>query len=215
MKNTKRFLSLILTLVMLFTLSSTAFAGFDDISKGIWDAAWAKSEKTIKAAVTMFPGSDENDRIIAWYSDTAEGYVELKGLKGSEKITASVKKTPEGDNRLWAELNDLEPGIYTYRCVSGEYKSMFYTFTVEKPDSFTAVYVSDIHITDDSEENKTELRDTAYQWDTTLEEAVLKAAGNGNTIDVILSGGDQASEGLRNEFEGLSTSNIVNPFPLQ
>lgn len=213
MKKSKRFLSLVLTLVMLFTLSSTAFAGFDEISKGIWDAAWEKSEKTINAAVTMFPGSDENDRIIAWYSDEAEGYVELKGVKTNEKITASVKKTPEGDNRLWAELNDLEPGIYTYRCVSGEYKSKYETFTVEKADAFTAIYVSDIHITDDNEENKTELRDTSYLWDAALDAAVLKAASNGTTLDLILSGGDQASEGLRNEFEGLSASNVVKSVP--
>ena len=213
MKNAKRFLSLVLTVIMLFSVSSTAMAGFDDLSKGIWDAAWEKSTETINAAVTMFPGSDESSRIIAWYSDAAEGYVELKSLKGTEKITASVKKTPEGDNRLWAVLENLEAGIYTYKCISGDFKSKTYTFNVEKADSFTAVYVSDIHITDDSEESPTELRDTSFLWDTTLEEAIIKAAGEGKTLDVIISGGDQASEGLRNEFEGLSSSNIVKSIP--
>lgn len=213
MKNAKRFLSLVLTLLMLFTLSSTAFAGFDNISKGIWDTAWEKSTQSIEAAVTMFPGSDETERIIAWYADEAEGYVELKSLKRSEKITASVKKTPEGDNRLWATVTDLEPGVYTYKCVSGEFTSKTYTFNVEKADSSTVLYVSDIHITEDNENNENELRDTSYLWDTTIENAVLQAASEGNTIDLIVSGGDQASEGLRNEYEGLSSSNLVKSIP--
>ncbi|MBQ8503905.1 MAG: metallophosphoesterase family protein [Clostridia bacterium] len=213
MKNSKRFLSLVLTLLMLFTLSSTAFAGFDDISKGIWDTAWEKSTESIEAAVTMFPGSDETERTIAWYSEAEEGYVELKSLKRTEKITASVKKTPEGDNRLWATVTDLEPGVYTYKCVSGDFTSKTYTFNVESADKSTVLYVSDIHITDDNEDNENELRDTSYLWDTTIESAVLQAASEGNTIDLIVSGGDQASEGLRNEYEGLSSSNLVKSIP--
>ncbi len=213
MKTAKSLLSLILVLFLLFSFPLTSFATFDDISKSVWDKAWEKETEAIEAAVTMFVGSDENDRTIAWYSDVNEGYVELKSVKGSEKITASVKKTAEGDNRLWVALTDLEAGAYSYKCVSGDFQSKTYTFTVEDSDQSTVLYVSDIHISENSEENENELRDTAYLWDDTLEKAIKTAALDGNTIDAIVSGGDQASEGLRSEFAGLSASGIVKSIP--
>ena len=213
MKTAKSLLSLILVLFLLFSFPLTSFATFDDISKSVWDKAWEKETEAIEAAVTMFVGSDENDRTIAWYSDVNEGYVELKSIKGSEKITASVKKTAEGDNRLWVALTDLEAGAYSYKCVSGDFQSKTYSFTVEDSDQSTVLYVSDIHISENSEENENELRDTAYLWDDTLEKAIKTAALDGNTIDAIVSGGDQASEGLRSEFAGLSASGIVKSIP--
>lgn len=212
MKKAKRFLSLVLTLIMLFTLSSTAFAGFDEISKAVWDTAWEKSGDSIKAAVTMFPGSDENDRTIAWYSDAKEGYVELKTLTKTEKFDATAKETPQGEYRLSVALTNLDKGIYSYKCVSGDFTSKTYTFTVEDSKSFTALYVSDIHISE-SEENENEVRDTAYQWDTTIEAAAAQAILEGNTLDLILSGGDQASEGLLMEYKGLSAPGFIKSLP--
>ena len=214
MKKAKRFLCIILVVVMLFDLSSVSFAAFEDISKGIWDTAWETGTETTESAVTMFVGNDENDRTIAWYSDVEEGYIELSSINGSEKINASAKKTPEGDNRLWVTLTDLDAGLYAYRCFSGDFESEIYTFTIEENDNSTVLYVSDIHITENNEENETELRDTSYLWNEVLEDAVKTAGLEGNIIDAIVSGGDQASEGLRNEYEGLSSPYIIKSIPL-
>lgn len=214
MKKAKRLLCIILVVVMLFDLSSVSFAAFEDISKGIWDTAWETGTETTESAVTMFVGNDENDRTIAWYSDVEEGYIELLSINGSEKINASAKKTPEGDNRLWVTLTDLDAGLYTYRCFSGDFESEIYTFTIEENDNSTVLYVSDIHITENNEENETELRDTSYLWNEVLEDAVKTAGLEGNIIDAIVSGGDQASEGLRNEYEGLSSPYIIKSIPL-
>ena len=161
----------------------------------------------------MFVGSDENDRTIAWYSDAEAGYVELKTLKGSEKIDAYAKKTAEGDNRLWVTLTDLDAGIYSYKCFSGDFESKPYTFTIEDNDNSTVLYGSDIDITEQNEENPSELRDTSYLWNEVLEDAVKTAGFQGNTIDAIVSGGDQASEGLRNEYEGLSSPALIKSIP--
>ncbi len=212
MKKTKRLLSLLMVIIMLFQLASISFAGFEDISKAVWDKLWLKNSDTVGAAVTMFPGSDENDRIIAWYSESKEGYVELNSLKGSEKINASVKQTPQGDNRLWAALENLEAGLYTYRCVSGDFRSDLYGFTVEENDCSTVAYITDIHISQDGADN--ELCSTAYSWNRVLNQAVKAAAIEGKIIDTIVSGGDQASEGLRSEYEGLSAPAIVKSIPL-
>ncbi len=214
MKKTKRFLCIILVFVMLFNLSSVSFAAFEEISKGIWDKVWDSKTDANETAVTMFVGNDENDRTIAWYSDADEGYVELQSIKGSEKINASAKKTAEGDNRLSVTLTDLEAGLYTYKCVSGDFESEIYTFVIEENENSTVLYVSDIHITENNEENENELRDTSYLWNEVLEDAVKTAGFEGNTIDAIVSGGDQASEGLRNEYEGLSAPAIIKSIPL-
>ena len=100
MKKSKKILCIVLVFILLFDLSSVSFAIFDDIDKGIWDKTWESKTEATEAAVTMFVGNDENDRTIAWYSDIEEGYVELKSIKGIEKINATAKKTAEGDYRL-------------------------------------------------------------------------------------------------------------------
>ena len=91
MKKSKKILCIVLVFILLFDLSSVSFAIFDDIDKGIWDKTWESKTEATEAAVTMFVGNDENDRTIAWYSDIEEGYVELKSIKGSEKINATAK----------------------------------------------------------------------------------------------------------------------------
>ena len=214
MKMSKKLLCIVLVFIMLFDLSSVSFAIFDDIDKGIWDKTWETKTETTEAAVTMFVGNDENDRTIAWYSDAEEGYVELKNIKGSEKINATAKKTAEGDYRLCVALTDLEAGIYTYKCFSGDFESDFYTFTIEENDNSTVLYVSDIHVSQNNDENENELRDTSYLWNEVLEDAVNTAISEGNTIDAIVSSGDQASEGLRSEYEGLSSPFILKSIPL-
>ena len=213
MKKAKRIFCIILVVIMLFDLSSVSFAIFDDIDKGIWDKSWEDKADATESAVTMFVGNDENDRTIAWYSDAKDGYVELTSIKGIEKINATAKKTPEGDYRLSATITDLDAGIYTYKCFSSNFESKPYTFVIEDNDNNTVLYVSDIHITDDNDDNKTELRDTSYLWNEVLEDAVKTAISEGNTLDAIVSGGDQASEGLRNEYKGLSSPEILKSIP--
>ncbi len=209
----KRFLCIILVVVMLFEFSTFSFA-MSYNNKDMWDKAWEMEAETIKAAVTMFVGSDDNDRTIAWYSDSEEGYVELKSINGSEKINASAKKTPEGDNRLYATLTDLDAGNYSYKCVSGDFKSETYTFTIEEKENSTVLYVTDIHITETDESSENMLRDTAFLWNEVLENAVKTADSEGNMIDAVVSGGDQATEGLRNEYKGLSAPALAKSFPL-
>ncbi len=209
MKISKRILSITLALIMLFTLSSTSLAA--DEQKA-WNTAWEKNIDEIGAAVTLFPGSNETERIVAWYSSNETGHVALKTKDGVQEIDATSKSTPEGDYRLSAVLTGLTEGTYTYQCVSGDYKSENYKFKVEKADSFTAMYVSDIHVSE-SDENENEVRDTAYLWDRAVDSAIAQAKKEGNSLDLIVSGGDQASEGLRNEFIGLSAPDGVKKIP--
>ncbi len=212
MKKAKGFLSLVLVIVMLLQTSPLVFAA-QTIDKNSWDKAWEAESEEIEAAVTMFVGNDANDRTIAWYSDADEGYLELKSIKGTDKITAISKETPHGDNRFYVTLNDLDAGNYSYKCISGDFKSQTYSFTIEEKDNNTVLYVTDIHITEIDEENENSLRDSSYLWNEVLENAVKTADAEGKSIDAIVSGGDQATEGLRTEYNGLSAPSLMKSIP--
>ena len=224
MKMTKKILCILMVFVMLFQSSTLSYALLGELEdavenfnnqadRAVWDKIWESKSETVEAAVTMFVGSDENDRTIAWYSDTETGYVELMGITSSEKYDAEARQTAEGDYRLIVTLKDLMPGVYTYKCVSGDYESALYTFKIEDDDNSTVLYVSDIHVTEDNEESPNELCDTSYLWNEVLENATNKAISEGNTLDAVVSGGDQASEGLRNEYEGLSSPALIKSIP--
>ena len=113
MKIMKKTLAIVLGLLMIFPSVSTAFAV--DVSED-WAEKWADYETQIAPAVTMFSGSDESERYIAWYSETSEGYVELTANGETKKITAESKASPDGGYRLWAVLTDLAAGEYSYTC---------------------------------------------------------------------------------------------------
>ena len=210
MKTMKKSLSLLLALLMLISCIGTASAA--DVTKEQWDSQWNYEDAEYLAAVTMFPGSDESEKYIAWYSDSQDGYVELTSSQGTEKIAAEAKTTAEGDYRLSARLTGLTKGDYSYKCVSGDFVSETYEFTVETYEKFTTIYVSDIHSSNNDENNADRLRDTNYNYNRTLEAAKNKAISQGNTLDLIVSGGDQTGEGLRNEHVALSSSEMMKEF---
>ncbi|MBQ7295344.1 MAG: metallophosphoesterase [Clostridia bacterium] len=211
MKTMKKSISILLALLMLISCFGTASAA--DVTEQQWNDSWNAQDSEYLAAVTMFPGSDESERYVAWYSESADGYVELTSSKGTEKIAAAANAAPEGDYRLSALITGLTEGSYSYRCVSGDYTSETYEFTVENYDSFTALYVSDIHSSNNDESNANRLRDTNYNYNRMLEKAKEKALSKGTTLDLIVSGGDQAGEGLRCEFEGLSSPEMMKEYP--
>ncbi len=205
----KKTMGLILAVLMIMSCLGTGVSAAD-LTKEQWESAWTTQSEEYLAAVTMFPGSNESERYIAWYSSEAEGYVELTSSGGTEKIAATAKKAPEGDYRLMALITGLTEGNYSYKCVSGNFISEVYEFTVESYDSFTTLYVADIHSSADSEEI---LMGNNFNYNRTLEKAKAKAIEEGNSLDLILSGGDQASSGLRSEFEALATPEMMKEYP--
>ena len=204
-----------MAVVMLLTctLSFTANA----VSKEDWDATWAATEEKREAAVIMGPGANDTERYISWYSDSDSGSVILINVLGVEiEYKASAKQTAQGDYRLCAAVTGLNPeSTYQYYCKSGDWKSEIYDILPDEDSSFTAVYVSDIHVSNDKypDDLANSVRNTAYNFDLTLEAAVNKAASNGNSLELILSGGDQASLGLREEYVGVVANDYVKEIP--
>ena len=206
MKTMKKTVSLILCAVMLLSCTGTAFAG--DVSKK-WKDKWSDYEANIAPAVTMFPGSDESERYIAWYSENDSGYVELISQAETLTITAESKALPDGTYRLWAVLTDLAEGEYSYTCHSGEFSSESYSFSVKGTDSFTALYATDIHMALE-EGNENALVQCSYNYNRVIESAIKNSEDG---IGIIISGGDNASEGLADEYIALSSPDYMKTIP--
>ncbi len=210
MKTLKKALSLILCLIMALSVCSTAFAA--DVSEDDWYKLWADYETEIAPAVTMFPGSDESERYIAWYSYSNEGYVELKTKDETLTFTANATASPDGGYRLGAVITDLTPGEYSYTCHSEDFSSDKYRFTVEETKSVTALYVSDIHM-EIEDNNENSLIDRSLIYNQTLTAAEKRAKANGGSLDIIISGGDQASGGYTEELIAMSSPELMKTIP--
>ncbi len=210
MKHMKKTLSLILCLIMALSVCSTSFAA--DVTEDDWYKSWSDYDKEIAPAVTMFPGSDESERYIAWYSDTGEGYVELNSKGETKKFTASATAVPNGTYRLGAVITDLVPGEYSYTCHSGDFTSDSYSFTVEETKTVTALYVSDIHM-EIEDNNENSLAERSYIYNKALTAAVNQAKANGDNLDIIISGGDQASGGYLEELAAMSAPEYMKTLP--
>lgn len=205
MKTMKKLIALGLCLAMAFSLCPAAFAA--EVSEQ-WEDMWQENSPELLAAVTMFVGSDENDRYIAWYSAEENGKVLLTKGGKTKEIAAESKASPDKGYRLGVCLENLEAGEYEYKCVSGDFVSESYSFTVKVDDGVTtALYVSDIHMAIE-ETNDKALMERSYVYNKTLEAAAGKA-----DIDVVVSGGDQASLGITEEFVALSTPAVTKSVP--
>lgn len=165
---------------------------------------WLNTEEA-KRGITVNPGKTESERNFSWYmkADVTSCAVEIatsEDMKDSKSFTGEIITTYQGDKAAKVTVTGLtENKTYYYTCVSGEEKSAVYSFKTED-DTFSALYMSDIHVCD-STEDEGKLKRTAFDFATLLEKANSKA-----DINLILSGGDMATEGLRVEYEGLTFS---------
>ena len=166
-----------------------------------WNEYWNTYEA--QSGIVCFPGADETQRNISWYSET-EGtpLVEVTNTATGdvEKVEGYCIKTYDGDFANKVTLTGLQPETtYSYKCISRDYESQSYTFSTEAED-FSAMYVTDIHISHD-DGNPDSIRDQSYNFT-----QVLKKAESKSNISLILSAGDQASEGREDEYKGLTAS---------
>lgn len=195
----KKLLSAILAVIIAFSAMIPSFA----MSKPAWDTYWETAEA--QSGLIVYPGSDETERNISWYSDSdGEAKVEIKkfGTSSVQTFDAESIATEDGRYAKKVTVTGLEAGVtYSYRCISEGYESRWYSFTTEDDNSFSAVYVTDIHVSYDAK-NPDHLSDTAYSLNQVVEAARMK----NNSLSLLLSAGDQASEGREDEYIGLASS---------
>ena len=200
-KAAAKILCIIMTAVLLATSVIPSFAMSEDEWNTVWESADAK------AGLIMFAGSDESERGFTWYTESAntpEVLVSTDALMADAvSFTGTSAKATDGDYANQVTITGLENATtYYYQCISGDYKSAVYSFTTASSDGFKAVYMTDIHITADSEENPTSLFSTSLNLNNTLEDAFTRA----DDISLVLSAGDQGSDGLECEYKAFSAT---------
>ena len=153
MKTTKKLLAVILATVMLFTLTCQTFA----VSEGDWAKVWSSADA--KAGIIMFVGSSESERNFSWYSETeSEPFVTVsknKNLKSAETFKGTCIEAVEGGVVNKVTVSGLDENTtYYYKCTSEGFESEVYSFKTDSGSDFSAMYVTDVHITqiDDSNE---------------------------------------------------------------
>lgn len=200
----KKLLCFVLTAVLLATSVVPTFA----MSETSWDSVWSSADA--EAGLIMFVGSDESERNFTWYTEeqnTPSVVVSTNGmLTDSEKFEGTSVKATEGDFANHVTVTELEEDtVYYYKCISGDYESDVYSFRTASDDEFKAVYMTDIHITQNSEENPYSLKNTSYNLNNALEDALSKESD----ISLLLSTGDQASDGLECEYKAFAASPLL------
>lgn len=200
----KKLLCVLLTVNLVLTSAIPVFAA----DNAQWDAVW-ESDDT-KAGLVMFVGSDETERNFTWYTETENTPVVSVSTNAlmldADKFTGTTVKATEGDFVNHVTVTGLEYSTtYYYKATSGDYESAVYSFTTSAADEFKAVYMTDIHISDNSEENPDSLYNTSLGLNNALEDALARE----EDIDLLISAGDQASDGLEAEYKAFTASPLL------
>ena len=208
-KITKTLLSILMIAVIFVSAIIPSFA----MENLVWDAVFESADA--KAGLVMFVGSDETERNFTWYTETENTPVVTIStnflMLGSEDYEGATEKASDGDFVNHVTVTDLEFGTtYYYKATSGDYESAVYSFTTSAENEFKAVYMTDIHITNDSEENTQSLYDTSLGLHNALTDAFIKE----RDINLLISAGDQASDGLEAEYKALAATPFLKSVSL-
>ena len=208
----KKITSFILTVTFFVTAFIPSFAA--STSDYLWEASWNKEYEN---AVVLFPGSDNSEMNVSWYSKTESQPEVLVWEDGIFNDKAKTFKgycveTYDGDFSNKVTITGLEAGeTYYYQCFSEGFESARYSFKTDANENeFTAVYMTDIHIThiNNDELDDNELKRTAGIFNSTLNEAYH------HNPSILLSTGDQASFGLESEYKGLASALMLKSMPV-
>lgn len=207
-KITRNLLSILMTAILFVTAMIPSFA----MDSSAWDEVWESADS--KAGLIMFVGSDESERNFTWYTETQNTPVITLSTNAlmldSEEFAGSTEKASDGDfvNHVTVTGLDFDTTYY-YKATSGDYESAVYSFRTAAEDEFKAVYMTDIHITGDAE-NTESLYNTSFNFNNTLEDVLARE----NNINLLLSAGDQASDGLEAEYKAFTASPILKSIPV-
>ena len=204
----KKFISAVMCLVMLFC----ALVPMNVLAVSEKNS-WTKYLEEGKG-IYIGPGKDDTEIYVTWYGgkDGVTPSVkvsEKEDMSDALSFTGTVHSSEKVERSNHVTLTGLEKGkTYYYVCCDGTTDTAPKSFsTVAEGADFSAMYVSDIHLTGNSFEDP-ELYKSAKAWDKVLVEATER-----EKISLILSGGDQATEGQPFEYYGLFVPEQVKTTP--
>lgn len=201
--------------IITVTMMSPVFAGSAyDMNAEQWDAYW-QEYSTDGSALYLAPGSDPSRMNFAWLgsgeSDSPAVYVKPASSDGEfVQFTGDKVKLSSTTTSYHVTVSDLLPDtVYSYYYSAQGENSALNTFKTAEDDSFSAIYVSDVHVSD-NDENPDNVKNTAFA----LHEVLSQAHAKNNDVSLIISSGDQGDHGLLSEYIGLFSSPIVKNIPL-
>jgi len=203
------FVSMLLALTLLlgsFALPAGATAQ--------WDAYWSDYVADGRA-VYLAPGADDTEMRFAWmgvaYADVPYVLVSKNSnMSPAQRFDGLFVSGFDVVNSAHVTADGLEENTtYYYRCVCGAGETPVQSFkTGARGDAFSAVFVTDIHISGDDLNGET-IREGARIFNQTLNEALVKNPG----ISLIVSGGDQADSGRLPEYIGAFAPPAIKSLP--
>lgn len=178
-----------------------------------WDSYYDEYSETY-GNVLINPGSNETERNFSWYS--AKGSKNCKVLlsenedmSNSVTFSGKVMSTPEYDCVNKVTVTGLKENTrYYYQCINSQGESETATFSTIDGNNFTAMYVTDIHVTYEEDDMENSLKTESGNVD-----RLLAAATDKKDIDLVISSGDQCSYGLRSEYVSLMASPLWSSIP--
>ncbi|HOD02702.1 MAG TPA: FN3 domain-containing metallophosphoesterase family protein, partial [Clostridiales bacterium] len=208
--------SVVLVFVMLTaTMAGSASALFGyNMSPEQWDTHWQEYSSD-GSALYLAPGSDSSEMNFSWLGTSEDNnpavYVRpFLSFGEYSEFTGVCVKLNDSLFSYKVTVTGLQPNTtYLYYYVSNAEESEVNTFQTARADSFSAIYVSDIHISF-SEENPDNLKNTSFE----LNKVFAQAYEKNTDVSIILSAGDQADHGLLCEYSGVFSSPVIRNIPM-
>lgn len=208
MNKAKKLISLLLASVLLAlsvlpsmaqVTDETSFRSFMNNGKGLY----------------LAPGADNTEMNFSWYggADGVTPTVRISknvDMSGAKTFSGTVHANSKIERSNHVTVTGLEEGkTYYYVCCDGTTDTPVNSFqTITGSADFSAVYVSDIHITGDSPEDPA-LYESTQRFCHVLDEATSRA-----DISLILSGGDQATTANPWEYYGMTAPDELQSIPM-
>ena len=199
--------------VLFSSIPLSANAGSVAMDAGEWAGYWDDYVRDGKA-VYLAPGSDDTEMRFAWlapnnlYRPAVE--VSTKAdMTGSVVFLGGYKVVTDDLHSAQVTATGLETGTgYYYRCATGNITTPVQSFRTAAPEGFSAVYVTDIHISGETTADEG-VSSRALNLNNILGAALEKDAD----ISLVVSGGDNANAGLLPEYIGLFASPVLKTIP--
>ena len=202
--------------ILMSTLAFSASAGGLATSDSQWAAYWNEYVGDGKA-VYLAPGGDDTEMRFAWMSEVnvSRPIVRLSSSASMSNSTTFiggyVASTGPGDGySAHVEATELEAGAkYYYQCGTVGNMTPVNSFkTVEKGGDFSAIYVSDLHISGDDL-----YAESIINGSKGLSDIFTAAVEKDDQIALIVSGGDQANSARVPEYAALFAAPVLKTIP--
>ncbi len=217
----KRRFNVAVSVAMVLVVLTASFAGSAsaalfgyNMSPEQWDTYWQEYSSD-GSSLHMAPGRDSSEMNFSWLGTSEDNnpavYVRpLLSLGEYSEFTGVCVKLDGSSFSYKVTVTGLNPNTtYLYYYSANSNESDVSTFTTARADRFSAIYVSDIHVSL-SEESPDNLKNTSYELNKVFAEAYEKEP----EVSIIVSAGDQADHGLLSEYSGVFSSPIVKNIPI-